>query len=280
MAGIKSLNGETLDLSPRVRSIPGDLEETQESALNIYRYDDYVAMWRNESAPMSSYDLLKTITKIEQQRFNLETIGNAFTPISVLIGTKATQILPPNKDPRGYLFLNPSQTVTGITTTTNMLIPAVRGAGTVTSAPINVQTFRTSRFFLNITAAPATLSINILTQDPQSGLFAVAQTNIFAGVVGIGTYYVDAGEIGTDNIIEIQAVVTGAANNFSVTMISKEAYGATVAPPGVFLGNANVTTAIGYPILGGQEKKFLLLDNTPLFGVALAATTLSVFQLQ
>ena len=63
-------------------------------------------------------------------------------------------------------------------------------------------------------------------------------------------------------------------------MISKEAYGATVAPPGIFLGNANVTTNLGYPLLGGQEKRFLLMDNTPLYGIALAATPIRVFQLQ
>ena len=98
-------------------------------------------------------------------------------------------------------------------------------------------------------------------------------------MVALGTYYIDTGEIGTDDFIRIQTVSTG-TGTWSIEMVSKEAYGSTVSPPGVFLGNANVSTAFGYPILGGQEKKFLLKDNTPMYGVALASTTLKVFQLQ
>lgn len=272
-------NGQILDLSSVRKRIPSDLESPTSEFLDIVRYDNYAAMFRNSSEDMSTHDLMKMLVKIQQQRFNLETLGNAFTPFSVTVGTTPTLILAPNKTPRGYLFLNPSQTVNGITTDTTMFASASRGAGTVTSVEVNVQAFRTSRFFLNITVAPTTLQVNLQTRDPLSLNWATAQTDIFFGVVGVGTYYVDTGEIGTDGFVRLQTVSTG-TGTWSIAMTSKEAYGGTVSPPGVFLGNGNVTTAIGYPILGGQEKRFLLMDNTPLFGVALVATPLSIFQLQ
>jgi len=272
-------NGQILDLTPGRKRIPGDLETPTDEFLDIIRFDNFAAMFRNTSEDMSTHDLMKVLLKIQQQRFNLETLGNAFTPFSVTVGLTPTLILPPNKTPRGYLFLNPSQTVNGITTDTVMFASASRGAGTVTSTEVNVQAFRTSRFFLNITVAPTTLQVNLQTRDPLSLNWATAQTDIFSGVVATGTYYVDTGEIGTDDFVRLQCVSTG-TGTWSIEMVSKEAYGGTVSPPGIFLGNANVTTAIGYPILGGQEKRFLLMDNTPLYGVAAVATTLSVFQLQ
>jgi len=272
-------NGQILDLTEARKQIPSDLSSPVSEFLDILRYDNYAAMFRNSSEDMSTHDLMKVLVKIQQQRFNLETLGNAFTPFSVTVGTTPTRILAPNKTPRGYLFLNPSQTVNGITTDTTMFASASRGAGTVTSVEVNVQSFRTSRFFLNITVAPTTLQVNIQTRDPLTLNWATAQTDIFSGVVATGTYYVDTGEVGTDDFVRLQTVSTG-TGTWSIAMVSKEAYGGTVSPPGIFLGNANVTTGIGYPILGGQEKRFLLMDNTPLYGVALVATSLSIFQLQ
>lgn len=272
-------NGQILDLRARGKAIPGDISSPVSEFLDILRYDNYAAMFRNSSEDMSTHDLMKVLVKIQQQRFNLETLGNSFTPFSVTVGTTPTRILAPNKTPRGYLFLNPSQTVNGITTTTTMFASASRGAGTVTSTEVNVQAFRTSRFFLNITVSPTTLIVNIQTRDPLTLNWATAQTDIFSSVVATGTYYVDTGEVGTDDTVRLQTVSTG-TGTWSLVMVSKEAYGGTVSPPGIFLGNANVTTGIGYPILGGQEKRFLLMDNTPLFGVALVATPISIFQLQ
>jgi hypothetical protein len=276
---INGANGQILNMSPGRKLIPGDLTVPNSEFLDILRFDNFAAMFRNGSDEMSTHDLMKVLLKIQQQRFNLETLGNAFTPFSVNVGTTPTQILAPNKTPRGYLFLNPSQTVNGITADTTMFASASRGAGTVTSTEVNVQAFRTSRFFLNITVAPTTLVVNVQTRDPLTLNWATAQTDIFAGVVATGTYYIDTGEIGTDDFIRLQTVSTG-TGTWSLEMVSKEAYGGTVSPPGVYLGNANVTTGIGYPILGGQEKRFLLMDNTPLYAVALAATPLSIFQLQ
>jgi hypothetical protein len=113
-----------------------------------------------------------------------------------------------------------------------------------------------------------------------TGKWATVQTDIFGGVVAINTFYATVGEIGVDDFLRLQVVQTGAGANWSISMVNKEAFGAIVSAPGVFLGNANVTTGVGYPILGGQEKRFWLMDNTPLFGVSFAVTTLKVFQLQ
>src|SRR5574340_1055019 len=138
MAGQKfdRLNGGRLiDLRGELdRPLQGDLEKSQRPTLDTFRYKDYVAMFQGSDRPLKGDELVRVIARIEQERFNLETLGNAFTPLTVNIGTTPTLILPPNKSPRGYLFLNPNQTVTGVTTDTNVFTPLVRAAGTYLSA--------------------------------------------------------------------------------------------------------------------------------------------------
>lgn len=262
------------------RPLADDLTKFQDTTLDVYRFQNYDARFNGSDDPLTATDFLKLLTKTERDRFALETLGNAFTPFTFTIGTTAVQILAPNKSPRGYLFFNPSQFLTGATLDTTMFPAAVRGAATYTSAAINVQGLRTARFFLDITTPPATLQVNVESQDPLTGKWARTQTDIFSGVVAVGTYYATIGEIGVDDFLRVVVVQTGAGANWSLTMVNKEAFGSIVSAPGVFLGNANVRTNFGYPILGGQEKRFWLMDNTPLYAIALATTTLNVFQLQ
>ena len=284
MAGQKydRANGERLiDLSDQLnRPLADDLTKFQESTLDIFRFQNYDARFNGSDDPLTATDYLKLLTKTERDRFALETLGNAFTPFIFTIGTTPVQIIPPNKSPRGYLFFNSSQFLTGATLDTFMFPAAVRGAGTFTSSAINVQGLRTARFFLDITASPGTLQVNLQSQDPQTAKWATVQTDIFGGVVAINTFHATVGEIGVDDFLRLQVVQTGAGANWSITMVNKEAFGSIVSAPGVFLGNANVRANFGYPILGGQEKRLWLMDNTPLFAVALASTTLNVFQLQ
>lgn len=276
------LNGARLiDLSEELdRPLADDLTKSQRPTLDIVRFKNFEALYQGGDHPLDVLDYLKLLAKVETDRFTLQTLGNAFTPFNITIGTTPTLILPPNKTPRGYLFLNPSQNVSGPTVSSNLFAPAVRGAATYTSAAVNVAALRTSRFFLDITAAPASLTVEIQTQDPQTGNWAAAQSDIFGAFIGPGTRYATLGEIGTDLFIRAVVVQTGAGANWSLTMVNKEAFGATVAGFPIFLGNANVIAGLGYPILGGQEKSFWLMDNTPLFGIAVAATELRVFQLQ
>jgi hypothetical protein len=272
-----------LDLSEELdRPMADDLTKSQRPTLDIVRFRDFEALYQGGDEPLTVLDYLKLLAKVETDRFNLQTLGNAFTPFNITILTTPTLILPPNKTARGYLFLNPSQNVSGPTVSSNLFAPAVRGAGTYTSAAVNVSGVRSSRFFLNITAAPATLTVEIQTQDPQTGAWAVAQSDIFGGAVAVTppAFYANLGEIGTDSFIRAVVVQTGAGANWSLTMVNKEAFGATVAGFPIFLGNQNVIAGLGYPILGGQERSFWLMDNTPLFGIAVANTELRVFQLQ
>jgi hypothetical protein len=273
--------GQILDLSEEQdRPLADDLLKGIAPTLETFRFPNYDAVFKGEDAPMTGQDLLKVIAKVEYDRFTLETLGNAFTPFIFSVGINPTLILPPNKSPRGYLFLNPSQFLTGATLDTNMFVPAVRGAGTFLSNAINVQGFATATFFLNITASPATMQVNVQSRDPQTLNWATVQTDIFSGVVAIGTFQATIGSIGVDDFLRLQVITTGAAENWSITMVNKGASGSVVSAPGIFLGNANVTANFGYPILGGQEKRFWLMDNTPLFAVGLVPGNLSVFQLQ
>jgi hypothetical protein len=284
MAGQKydNVNGTRLiDLRDELdRPMADDLTKSQKPVMEVFRYKDYEALFTGGDQPLDAVDLLKVIAKTEYDRFALETLGNAFTPFVFTVLTTPTLLLPPNKSPRGYLFMNPSQNLTGATLDTNLFTPAVRGAGTFLSAAVNVQGLRTARFFLNITASPATFQVNVQTRDPQTLNWATSQTDIFSGVVAIGTFYATVGEIGVDDFIRLQVIQTGGGANWSITMVNKEAFGAIVTGVPVFLGNQNVIAGFGYPILGGQEKRFWLMDNTPLFGIAQVATELRIFQLQ
>lgn len=281
MSGRKYDGTRLIDLRGELdRPLADDLSKSQRPTLDVFRFKNYDAMFQGGDRPLDVVDLLKVIAKTENDRFALETLGNAFTPFVFTVGTTPTLILPPNKSPRGYLFMNPSQNLTGATLDTNLFVPAVRGAATYNSAAVNVQGLRTSRFFLDITIPPATLSVNIQSRDPQTLNWATVQSDIFGGAIAAGTYYANIGEIGTDDFIRAQVVQTGAGANWSLTMVNKEAFGSIVTGVAIFLGNGNVIPGFGYPILGGQEKRFWLQDNTPLFAVAQVATELRVFQLQ
>ena len=281
MSGQSYHNGRPLELPRDFRPAPGD-EGGGGNTLSQILFEDYEALDRFNEAALDNAGLLRAIALYQRNRFSLETLGNAFTPFTVTVGTTPTLLIPPSKNPRGYMVLNPSQTVSGVAVSTNALPNIARAAGTYFSAGLSVGAYRTNRVFMDVTVAPATsLTVDLQTQDPQSGNWSTAQPNIFSGAFAIGTYYADCGEIGCDVTVRLRVVSVGAGNsNFSCTIVNKEAYSSTQAPPAVFLGNQNVNTTIGYPLLGGVREKFLLQDNTPLYAIATAATNVRVFQLQ
>lgn len=235
---------------------------------------------------LTNNELLGHILKNTNIDILLRTLGNAFFPrqITVAAGPPATQIITPNRYPRGYILINPNTTVSGVVTNVTVFTSQIFGVGTTTSASIDVSGHRTARFFLDVTEAfTGTVSVNVQSQDPVTGNFADAQVDIFSsgpGPIPIGTFYVDIGEIGVDGNLRVQVVVTVDAGTASLGMVLKEAFGATIAGPTIFLGNEDVNTTVGFPLLSGQREVIYLKENTPLFGTAVAATALNLFELQ
>lgn len=265
--------------------IPDDLALTGVRGRVTTYYDPLDARNRESNQLLDNNELLKYILRNSDIDILLKTVGNAFFPRVVTIGTVATQIIAPNRSPRGYILINPNTTVSGVVT--NVTVAAagtVFPVGTTNSASFNVAGHGGASFIIDVTEGSAgPVSVNLQTQDPISGNWATAQSDIFgfgAGAVAIGTYYANVGSIGIDSVARLQTVVAGDSMTASIAAMLKPALAGTIAGPTVFLGDENVNTTIGFPLLSGQKETWYLRENTPIFGIATASTNINVFELQ
>ena len=266
--------------------IPNDINQTGIVGENVNYYDPMRSIDRRSGEELTSNDALIRILRNTDIDIALRTIGNAFFPRVVTLSTSPVLIISPNRFPRGYILINANTSVTGITSTQTLFAAAtVLPVATTNTVALNVGGFESARFFLDVTeaSAGATTSFDLQTQDPVSGNWATAQTDIFqfsGGGAAIGTYYANVGGIGVDTQMRIAAVVGGDTMTCSLSCILKPALSATIAGATAFLGGPDVNTTIGYPLLSGSRETFYLRENTALFGVATGALTLNLFELQ
>ena len=262
--------------------VPLDLEQSGIIGRTTGFYDPYEARSRETNQELTNNELLKYILKNTDIDILLRTIGNAFFPRSITVGTSPTELIAPNRTPRGYILINPNTTVSGVVSAVTVFAGAtVFPVGVTNSAAINVSAHGGASFVLNITEATAgPMAVDLQTQDPISGNWATAQSDIFGGVVGIGTYYANVGPIGIDQNARLVVTVAGDSFTGSIAAMLKPQLAGTVSGPAVFLGNNDVNTTIGLPLLAGQRETIYLKENTPLFGIAVAATNVRLFELQ
>lgn len=262
-------------------AIPEDLKTAGIRGRTVALYPPYEALDSESGLPLDNNAILRRILANTDIDIMLRTIGNAFFPRVIPIGTTPTVICQPNRQPKGYVLINPNQTVSGVTTSVTVF-PAltVFPAGSTNSASISVGGFRSARFFLNITGAGGTVTVDAQTQDPISGNWATSQLDLFAGANTVGTFYANIGDLGVDNNLRLVVTVVGAAVTASIGAILKEAYGATIAGPTVFLGGDSVNLTTGFPVLSGSREVFYLKENTPLYGIGVAALNINLFELQ
>lgn len=277
------MGGKLLDTEIAFRgTIPDDIAKSGIRGRTTGLYDPYEARDRESGLPLDNNALLRYILKNTDIDIQLKTIGNAFFPRAVTIGTGATQIIAPNRSPRGYIIINPNTTVSGaVTTVTVAPAGTVFAVGVTDSASINVAAHGGAAFILNITEATAgPMTVDLQTQDPISGNWVTAQADIFGGVVAIGTYYANVGIIGIDSNARLRTTVAADSFTGSIAAMLKPALAGTIAGPAIFLGGEDVNTTVGYPLLSGQKEAFYLKENTPLYGIAVASTTVNLFELQ
>ncbi len=275
--------GRLLDTEIAFRgSVPDDLTGVGIQGVTTTYYDPLDARERQTNQPLDNNALLKNILKNTDIDILLKTIGNAFFPRAITIGTTPTQILTPNRSPRGYILINPNTTVSGVVTNVTVFPAGTTfRVGITNSAALNVSGHGAAAFILNITEASAgPVVVSLQTLDPISGNWAIAQTDIFSGALAIGTYYANVGPIGIDDQARIRVEVIGDSMTGSIAAILKPALAGTIAGPTIFLGNEDVNATIGFPLLSGQKETFYLRENTPLYGVAAAATVVNLFELQ
>lgn len=275
--------GKYLDTEIAFRGpIPEDILSTGIKGRQTSWYDPYDARDRETNRQLDNNQLLSFILKNTDIDILLRTLGNAFFPRQITVGTSPTLLVRPNRTPRGYIFVNPNTTVSGVVTDVVVFAAGtVFPVGVTNSASINVAGHGGAAFIFNITESSAgPVTVNLQTQDPISGNWVTAQADIFAGALAVGTYYANVGGIGIDE--NARLVVTVAADTLtgSIAAILKPALAGTVSGPTIFLGNEDVTTTLGFPLLSGQRETLYLKENTPLYGIAVAATDLRLFELQ
>lgn len=266
-------------------AIPSDLKQTGVEGEQITLYDPYRAIDRRDNQDLDNNEALIRILRNTDIDIMLRTIGNAFFPRVVTLGTSPTLLIAPNRVPRGYVLLNANTSISGITTSITMF-PAgtVFAVGVTNSTDVSVGGYESARFILNVTEASAgPVTVDLQTKDPISGNYATAQADIFQfgpGAVAVGTYYANVGAVGIDDIMRIQTTVAGDTFTGSLAVILKPALSSTIAGATAFIGGPDVNTTIGYPILSGTKETFYLRENTALFGISTGPLTLNIFELQ
>ena len=278
--------GKFLDTEIAFRgTIPEDIASTGVRGRATDFQDPLVMRDRETGEPLDNNGLLKYILKNSDIDITLRTIGNAFFPRSVSVGTTPSLIIAPNRFPKGYILLNANISVSGIVSNVTVFAAAtVFPVGVTNSVAINAGGHGTAAFFLNVTEASAGAGlVDLQTQDPISGNWVTVQSDLFNNTPGgfvVGTYYANVGGLGFDQMARLQVTVAGDTFTGSIAAVLKPALAGNVSGGAVFIGGPDVNTTIGFPILSGQRESLYLKENTSLFGVAVAATTLNLFELQ
>lgn len=262
--------------------IPKDISATGITGEQTSLYDPYRAIDRRDAKDLDNNAALIRILRNTDIDIMLRTIGNAFFPRVVTVGTTPTLLIQPNRYPRGYAIINPNSSSSGVVTAVT-ISPAgtVFAIGTTNTTSIDVSAHGGAAFFMDVTEASAgPVSINLQTQDPVTGNWATAQSDIFGGASAVGNYYANVGAIGIDQDARLQVSVAGDSMTASLGVILKPGVAGTISGPTIFLGGPDVNTTVGFPLLSGNRETFYLKENTAIFAVAVAATNVNIFELQ
>lgn len=262
--------------------IPKDIGATGIVGEQTDLYNPYRAIDRRSGKDLDNNDALIRILHNTEIDITLRTIGNAFFPRVVSVGTSPTLLIAPNRAPRGYILLNTGTSISGVVQTVELFpVGTVFPVGVTNTAQVNVSGYGGASFFLDITEATAgPMTVDLQTLDPISGNWVTVQADLFSGVVGIGTYYANAGIVGIDENARLQITVATDTFTGSLGAVLKPALSAAVASPTVFIGGPDVNTTIGLPLISGVRESFWLKENTAIYGIAAVAGSINIFELQ
>lgn len=196
---------------------------------------------------------------------------------SVTVGTTPV-LLVDSTYPQSYLVLNPSKT-TGLTTTVTGYSGTVNAAGNSQAFPIGVSGFYAAHYHLDVTAVVGTWDVIAQSYDGISGKWFDVQT-IFSGIAATGQYYSAVGTLGIATDLAFRWVPTAAGSmTFSLASVLKGGLGGSSAGLSqvVYLGNEDVTSVSGYPLLEGNRQAFVIPEGVRLWGVALTNIDIRLF---
>lgn len=227
--------------------------------------------------------IFKQILYYSEVGFLLNTLGLSNLPRIITVGTTPVEIIPRSRYPRAYLILNPGE-ITGTTSLFTFYASATRVSPFSTaSSALTLTNAETMRFWLDITATTgaAAMEVDVETQSPLTGTWAISQHDIFNGANTDGTYYANIGTHGVDRNIRIRATIGDAGDDITFS-IDGQTKGGVLTPVGttVYIGPEDVNVTMGFPILTGNRLGFFLLENSVLFAISSIDTlNLKVFQL-
>lgn len=266
-------------------SIPDDIDATGIRGKQTQFFDPLVVRDRETGDPLDNNAILKYLLKNSEIDISLRTLGQAFFPRVIPIGTTPSEIIPPNRYPRGYILVNANITISGIVGQVTVFpVGTVWPVGVTNSIPINVSGYGGASFYMDVTEASAgNGSVDLQSQDPLSGNWVTVQSDIFSfgpGPIAVGTYHANVGPLGIDNSARLVVTIAGDSATGSIVALLKPALAGNVSGGAVFLGGPDVNTTIGFPLLAGSRESIYMKENSSLYGVAVAATSLNLFELQ
>lgn len=277
------MSGRWLDTDIQFKGpIPSDINLTGVEGEQTLLFEPLRVFDRRTGVDLDNNGALIRILKNTEIDISLRTIGNAFFPRVVPVGLTPVVIIEPNRSPRGYTLINPNSSSSGIVTTSTVFPAGTTfPIGDTFSASLPANAFGGASWFLNVTEATAgAIQVDLQSQDPVTGLWFTAQTDLFPGAAALGQYYATTQSLGFDNFNRLRVRVTVDSFDGSIGAVFKPSLSGIVGGASIFLGGPDVNTTIGFPLISGQERTFYLKDNTALYAIAAGATAINIFELQ
>lgn len=215
-----------------------------------------------------------------------EEPGNAIKISRNLIGrtvqvtSTATQLVDVTY-PRVVLITNPAVADT-LSQTSTAYSGIANASGNSQTTPIDVRNSIQVHAFLNVTAIAGNWDFILQTYDSVNNTWADSQT-LVAGLAATGDKYYYIGSNAIAEKIAFRWIQNVGATSITFSIITVEKFYENFIPDGlsqtVYIGARGVTTVSGYPILGGQEKQFILAEGLELWGISNVAVNLRIFSL-
>ena len=237
---------------------------------------------------LSQYqDVLDVILNLDKNLgilAKLNSLSRGFNARTVTIGTTPT-LIHSSAQGRGILLFNPTLS-SGITTSGTLLASGTHAASNTQATPLSVANFQRLSLFLDITitgGATNTIVLQAQSQDQLSTNWATTQSDLFAGLTAVGTYYVSLGTLGIDVSFAVQWTIGAGTPTWSLGYTVKDGLAGTSGGVAgtVYLGaDDGVSSSSGFPLFSGDQLPLVIQENTELWGVALAAgQAVRVFEL-
>lgn len=199
---------------------------------------------------------------------------------TVSVSSTATQLVDVSY-PRIILITNPSGP-DSLSQTSTAYSGTVAADGNSQSSAVSVKNAVQVHSFINITAITGNWDFVLQTYDSVNATWADSQTLVSAAAT-TGSRYFFIGSNAVAEKVSFRWIQNVGATSLTFSIIVVMKFYEQFLPSGlsqtVYIGDKGVTTVSGYPILGGQEKQFILTQGSDLWGISNNPVDLRIFSL-